>query len=171
MTFRPNDTQIHKRVARVRSRHMIPMEMLAFLTLLLAGAAGVFGDGWLHHQLQANGKVMEWGFALIPLGVLGTFFSAAEWWLGAAWENGLLRHSIWIRMWTSGIAFVMWIIVLYMMAELKGGPVTSVVWSAIAVAPFHLWSWWVNYRVHCVLDPHMKTEKLGARLENARDRW
>jgi hypothetical protein len=171
MTYRPNDTQVYKRVARVRSRHMIPMEMLAFVTLLIAGAAGAFGDGWLHYQLKLNGKALEWGLALIPIAATGTFFSAFEWWLGVDWENGRLRHSIWIRTWCSGLAFVMWFYVLYVMADLQQGAISSMVWTACAVMPFHVWSWWVNYRVHCALHPAMRTEKLGARLETNRDRW
>ena len=171
MTFRPTETQIYKRIARVRSRHMIPMEMLAFLTLMVAGITGAFGPGYLHTILTRYDHALEWGFALLPIAGLGVIVSAGEWWLGTNWQNGILRHSIWTRMWLSGLAFVMWLYTLYIMASVPSGPVTSMVISACFVGPFHLWSWWVNYRVHCALNPTMKTEKLGARLETNRDRW
>ena len=171
MQFNPNDTQYVKRNATIRSRHMIPMEMLAFLSLLVGGIVGVTGPGYLHHLLSENGKVLEWGLTLMPIGLIGHFASSAEWCLGIDWENRRLRYSIWLRMWLSGLAFIMWMISLYIMAALPGGGVTSMVVMAFFVSPFHLWSWWVNYRVHCALDPNMKTEKLGARLETSRDRW
>jgi hypothetical protein len=171
MAFNPNDTQYVKRVARIRSRHMIPMEMLAFLTLMVAGLSGAFVNGYLHIVLSADGQALWWGLALMPIAGAGLIVAAAEWWIGHAWENGMLRGSIWVRMWLSGLAFIMWIYVLYVMATLPSGPVTSMVISACFVSPFHLWSWWVNYRVHCALDPKMKTEKLGRRLETTRDRW
>ena len=171
MTFRPNDTQVYKRAVRVRSRHMLPMEMLAFGLLMIGGITGAFGPGYLHDVLLDHGKALEWGLALIPVPLLGLLAATSEWWLGIEWQNGHLRHSIWFRMWLSGLAFVMWAYALYIMAALPGGGVTSVVVTACFVSPFHVWSWWVNYRVHCALDPAMKTERLGARLETNRDRW
>lgn len=171
MSFNPSETQIHKRIARVRSRHMIPMEMLAFITLLLAGVTGAVGPGWLHDKLARADLGAEWGIALIPIATAGVIFSAFEWWGGQDWQNGLLRYSVAARMWASGLAFVMWLYALHAMAALPDGPVTSVVLSAIAVSPFHLWSWWVNYRVYCVLHPTMRTEKLAHALETNRNRW
>ena len=171
MTFRPTETQIYRTGARLRSRHMIPMEMLAFLTLVVAGASGTFGPGYLHFVLAADGQALWWGLFILPIALLGVSISSAEWWIGVEWENGTLRHSIWLRMCLSGLATIMWAYILYVMATLPGGPITSMVASACFVSPFHIWSWWVNYRVHCALNPKMRTANLGRRLETSRDRW
>lgn len=171
MDFNQNDTQHFTSKARVRSRHMIPMEILAFLTLMVAGYSGAFGQGYLNSFLEADQQALWWGLALMPLAGAGVLASSAEWWIGHSWENGLLRLSIATRMWLSGLAWVMWMYTLYVMALLPQGPISSMVLSACFVGPFHLWSWWVNYRVLCALDPKLKTEKLGRRLETTRDRW
>ena len=82
MSFRPNDTQHFKRIAKVRSRHMIPMEMLAFLTLLVAGWAGAFGPGYLHKILAQDDQALWWGLALMPVAGAGYAVSVIEWWIG-----------------------------------------------------------------------------------------
>ena len=171
MEFKPTETVIIKRSAKIRSRHMIPMEMLAFLTLLMAGIAGAFPLGYLHYVLQEAEQAMAWGFALIPIALAGFVISTSEWVRGADWENGHLRHSIFWRQWASLIAFLMWFYTLWAMAGLRHGPVTSMVITACFVSPFHLWSWWVNMRVHTALNPKLKTDRLQKRLEFGRDRW
>lgn len=171
MTFDPCNTQYVKKVARVRSRHMIPMEMLAFLTLAVAGMSGAFGPGYLHYVLEREAQALWWGLFLLPIAIGGLIISAAEWWIGAGWENGHLRMSIAVRMWASGLAFLMWMYVLWVMATTKDGAVTSMVITACFVSPFHLWSWWVNFRVHTALDPNLKTERLGRDLESTRHRF
>jgi len=171
MDFRPTETQIYKHTVRLRSRHMIPMEMLAFLTLLLAGIAGAFPIGYLHSQIAGADKVGEWAFALIPLALTGYAVAAAEWWLGAAWENGHLRMSIAARAYLSLGAMCLWGYIVYVMLGLENGPITSMMISAFFVGPFHFWSFWVNLRVLTALNPKLKTERLRQRLEAGRDRF
>ena len=171
MSFRPNDTQHFKRIAKVRSRHMIPMEMLAFLTLLVAGWAGAFGPGYLHRVLAQDDQALWWGFALMPVAGVGFAVATAEWWIGSDWENGILRMSIGARMWLSFLAFIMWMWVLYVMAVLTDRAVTSMVITACFVSPFHLWSWWANMRVLTALNPKLKTDKLTRDLEANRHRF
>ncbi len=170
MTFNPNSTQYVRTSARLRSRHMIPMEMLAFLTLLLAGVAGAFPLGYLHKVIARADLVGEWAFFLIPLAATGFIISATEWFWGAQWENGILRTSIQARWAASLLALFAWGYIVYVMLGLKDGPVSSMMISACFVGPFHFWSFWVNLRVATALDPKLKTEKLKARLESARDR-
>jgi hypothetical protein len=171
MTFNPSETQILRRSPKIRSRHMLPMEMLAYLTLLLAGIAGAFPIGYLHRVIAEAGKATEWGFWLIPLAATGVIVSAAEWWLGWHWENGHLRISINARWMLSLLGVFCWGYITYVMMGLESGPVTSMMISACFVSPFHAWSFWVNLRCSTALDPKLKTSKLQARLEQSRDRW
>lgn len=172
MTFYPNNTQYVKRTAKVRSRHMIPMECLAFIMLAMVGYSGTFGTSYLNYVLTAEGQALWWGLFILPVALCGWGAAGVEWWLGTRWEGEVLFRSITIRMLLSGLAFFMWFFyILYVMATIEGGPIMSVVYTAFFVCPFHLWSWWVNLRAHCALNPNMRTENLGRRLETSRDRW
>ncbi|HEX6992391.1 MAG TPA: hypothetical protein VF151_10915 [Gemmatimonadales bacterium] len=174
MTYRPSDTQVVKVIKRMRSRYLLPMEMVAFAMLSVLGLRGGLGAGYLHQLLDRPGDAEPWSWLLSVglIGFCGIAVSSAEWWLGESWDNGLLRRVIYTRMWLSGLAFVMWLYAVYEVAVIQDHWVMlSVVWSAIAVCPFHLWSWWVNYRTHCILNPTMRTSRLENRLESRPPRW
>lgn len=162
-TFDPSATHVIRTENRLRSRHMLPMEMLASVALGLAGMSGAFPVGWLHVILERQGYALGWGLGLMPIAVAAFVVSATEWFWGSRWENGHLRFSIFARWWLSLLSAVAWLIVLYMMATITQ-PVTSMVITAITFMPFHFWSFWVNLRVHTALDPTKSTERLKQRM-------
>lgn len=169
-TFNPNSTQYVRTVNRLRSRHMLPMEMLASVALFLAGVAGAFPLGYLHKVLAAEDLAMGWGLGMIPLSVAAFVVSTTEWFWGAHWENGWLRGSIFARWWISLLSVVAWLAALYLMAVLDRS-VTSMVLTAVTFIPFHFWSFWTNLRVHTALDPSKKTERLKQKLQSGELRF
>lgn len=174
MTFNPTETQVVKVIKKMRSRYLLPMEMVAFAVLTVLGLRGGFGQGYLHSLLERPGDAEPWSWLLSVglIGIFGMLVSASEWWFGMGWDNGRLRRIIYTRMWLSGLAVVMWLYAVYEVALIQDRwMMLSVVWSAIAVCPFHSWSWWVNYRTHCILNPKMRTSHLENRLETHRPRW
>lgn len=174
MTLRPTDTQVVKVIKKMRSRYLLPMEMVAFITLAVVGVGGEMGHGYLWHALAKPGDAepLQWLLSIGVVGIAGMLVSAAEWWEGEGWENGRLRRWVYTRMWLSGLAFVMWLYAIYEMMVIRDEQwLVTIILSALSICPFHLWSWWVNYRTHCVLNPRMRTSKLEARLETHRHRW
>lgn len=174
MTPKQKDTPVAKIIKKMRTRYLLPMEMVAFITLAVVGVSGGLGGGYLWRALALPGDAepAQWLFSLGTVGILGLVVSAAEWWEGEGWENGRLRRWIYTRMWLSGLAVVMWLYATYeMMVIGERHMLVTIIMSAVAISPFHLWSWWVNYRTHCVLNPHLRTSKLEARLEANRHRW
>lgn len=174
MSFKPNDTQVVKVIKKTRSRYLLPMEMVAFAVLATLGLRGAIGPGHLHALLALPGDADPWTWlwSVGLIGFAGMAVSSAEWWLGESWDNGLLRRVIYTRMWLSGLAIIMWVYAVYELAVIQERwVVLSVFWSAIAVCPFHLWSWWVNYRTHCILNPKMRTSRLETRLDGRPPRW
>lgn len=161
--FNPNSTQYVRTANRLRSRHMLPMEMLAAVALCLAGVAGAFPIGYLYKVLAQSAVALGWGLGLMPIAIAAFAISATEWFWGGSWENGILRTSIFARWWLSLLSAVAWLIVLYMMTTITQ-PVTSMVITAITFMPFHFWSFWVNLRVHTALDPTKSTERLKQRM-------
>lgn len=157
---------------RFATRYLLPLEMAVALQLLVIAAAGSWPDSALHNVLALTAENGLWTVGIGMIGLVGLCLSAWEWMCGVRWVNGQLRRVLWGRKWVSAMAVFAWSYALYTMLKApEGWRMVEIVLESVPFAGFSIWSWWVNYRTECVLDPTMQTSRLERDLEAKRGSW
>lgn len=157
---------------RFATRYLLPLEMATSIQLLVIAASGSWRDSSLFNALSLTAETTLWTLMLGAIGLAGLGLALWEWTSGTRWVNGQLRMVLAARKWTALLAVFAWTYVLFtMLAAPDGWRVIEIVLESVPFAVFAGWSWWVNYRTGCVLDPTMKTSRLERDLEAKRTCW
>jgi hypothetical protein len=166
--FDPGSTQIVRKTSRIRSRYLLPMELLLFSTLITNAMGGVNWNGWFFYALISSGERLAWVGVVMLIGVAGFCVSVFEWLRGCKWEDGRLTLSVWLRSWFGFFAAAASLhsFKLSVQAASPGEQIYGLMWGCLITTFFALWVWWSNRRTYKVLSPKFHTSNLEARLED-----
>lgn len=156
---------------RFKTRYLLPLEMCVGLHLFCMGVAGSWNGGAVREAVEASGSPAVWTAVMVALGLAALLVAMLEWFGGALWENGTLRRVLNARKWLSLLAAIAWSFAVYTMLRPETDGLIYVILASVPMSGFALWSWWVNYRTECVLDPSLKTSQLERELEAKRAHW
>jgi hypothetical protein len=164
--FDPGRTQIVRKTSRIRSRYLLPMELLLFTTLITNAMGGVNWSGWFFYALTQNGERLAWMMVVMGIGVCGAGVSAYEWLRGCKWEDGRLTLSVWLRAWFGFLAAAASVHSFKLSVQAAApGEFFGLMWGCLVTTLFALWVWWSNRRTYKVLSPRFHTSELETRLE------
>lgn len=149
-----------------RSRYLLPMELLLAVVMVVVSAHGFLIKG------EIERAAVSW---ILGLGIVGGVWfhvAAIEWCEGFTWSLERLRKWVYLRKWLAIISIAVWCYVIDTLLNVEEPSRLAVLFVGIAaIVPFHVWSWWVNYRTWVVLNPKFSTKKLEAQLATVRTRW
>lgn len=157
---------------RYATRYLLPLEMCVALQLLAMAVAGSWNGSALWTTLLLSGDNLTWTLVIGAIGSAALGVAAWEWLCGREWVNGRLRMVLIARKWLSLLTLLVWSYAVFVMWTAPAGwRMVEVMLAAVPMAAFAAWSWWVNYRTECVLDPTLKTTTLERNLETRRPCW
>lgn len=163
---------MYSKPSKFRSRYLLPMEMALAVVVFVLGIGGAFGHGRLSALLAARQDTLEWALVLGGAGAVWLAVAVAEWFLGLSWEIEKIRIAVRLRMICSGAACVGWLLCGYVLADGgRGGQYLVFIMLTPPMFALCVWSWYVNYRTDCLLDPNLDTTKLEKRLEERLSRF